>query len=274
MSFGNPIVGGVTLVRPAIQSPNFITTVSGWSINKDGTVEFNDAVIRGSLSAGGGVVLLNSNGLAVQSIGGDAIYEINRVGGFMASNVPEDGTRSQITPGAMFLTPEDPSPLGVAVDFATWNVQYDNSGAANETPIVLFQGVEYTGKSAPAIEMWGQRADDSNPDNTSAVHVYADDIHFHVGTTQPSYQRGEYGALTLSFTAVASATVAVTYGKTYTTAPYVDVNIDSGSGVTARWCARAISRSTTGFTFFVFSADAIANTWSNIPLSWTATEQH
>lgn len=274
MSFGNPIVGGVTLVRPAIQSPNFITNVSGWSINKDGTVEFNDAVIRGSLSAGGGVVLLNANGLAVQSIGGDAIYEINRVGGFMASHVPEDGTRSQITPGAMFLTPLDPSPLGEDVDFATWVTLYDNSGLANETPVTHFGGVEYTGKSAPSIELWGQKANDANPDSTTEVHIFSDDIHFSVGPTQPSYQRGEAGNFTLSFGPAASATVAVNYGKTYTLAPLVSVNIDTAPASTARWVPRAINRTTTGFTFFVFAADAVANTWVNVPCSWTATEVH
>lgn len=49
MGFSNPVVGGVTLVRPAIQSPNYVPGVSGWSINADGTAEFADVVVRGSL---------------------------------------------------------------------------------------------------------------------------------------------------------------------------------------------------------------------------------
>lgn len=43
---GNEVVGGNTLRRAAIQSPNFVTGVSGWSINQDGSAEFNNVVIR------------------------------------------------------------------------------------------------------------------------------------------------------------------------------------------------------------------------------------
>lgn len=48
MSFSNPITGGQgTLVRPAIKSPDYIPDVSGWSINRDGSAEFNNLVVRG-----------------------------------------------------------------------------------------------------------------------------------------------------------------------------------------------------------------------------------
>lgn len=49
MAFSNPIVGGTTLIREAIHSPNYVAGVSGWTINKDGTAEFADATIRGDL---------------------------------------------------------------------------------------------------------------------------------------------------------------------------------------------------------------------------------
>lgn len=51
MTFSNPVVGGTTLIRPAIHSPDYVPGVSGWSINKDGTAEFNDVVIRGDLES-------------------------------------------------------------------------------------------------------------------------------------------------------------------------------------------------------------------------------
>lgn len=48
--FANPIIGGDgTLVYPAIHSPGFVTGVSGWSINRDDTAEFNNLVIRGTI---------------------------------------------------------------------------------------------------------------------------------------------------------------------------------------------------------------------------------
>ena len=53
MGFSNPIIGGISnLIRAAIRSPNFVTGLTGWSINRDGTAEFNNAIIRGLLQAG------------------------------------------------------------------------------------------------------------------------------------------------------------------------------------------------------------------------------
>lgn len=51
MAFSNPIVAGTELVRKAIQSPNYVTGVSGWSINRDGTAEFSNIIARGEITA-------------------------------------------------------------------------------------------------------------------------------------------------------------------------------------------------------------------------------
>jgi len=42
----NPVVGGTFLRRAAIRSPNFLAGVSGWTINQDGSAEFNNVIIR------------------------------------------------------------------------------------------------------------------------------------------------------------------------------------------------------------------------------------
>lgn len=50
MTFTDPIIGGESkLIRSAIQSPNYVPGVSGWTINRDGTAEFNSTTIRGEL---------------------------------------------------------------------------------------------------------------------------------------------------------------------------------------------------------------------------------
>lgn len=77
------------------------------------------------------------------------------------------------------------------------------------------------------------------------------------------------GTVLMSFTAVTSATAAVTFDAPFPAAPMVATNIDSGAGATAQWSSRAISITTTGFTMFVFAA--AAGTWSNVPVSWSAT---
>lgn len=53
MPFTNPIVAGTTLIRESIKSPDYVAGVSGWSINRDGTAEFNDVTLRGTLIING-----------------------------------------------------------------------------------------------------------------------------------------------------------------------------------------------------------------------------
>lgn len=51
--FNNPITGGQgALVRPAIKSPNYAAASAGWSINADGSAEFNNLTARGKLLIG------------------------------------------------------------------------------------------------------------------------------------------------------------------------------------------------------------------------------
>lgn len=45
--FRNSILGGINLIRAAIQSPNFVSGTSGWTVKQDGSAEFNNVVIRG-----------------------------------------------------------------------------------------------------------------------------------------------------------------------------------------------------------------------------------
>lgn len=46
MTFRNPILGGTTLLRAAIQSPNYLAGSRGWAVFQNGAAEFNNATIR------------------------------------------------------------------------------------------------------------------------------------------------------------------------------------------------------------------------------------
>lgn len=61
MTFRNPILGagGSTLLRPAIQSPNYVTGSTGWTIKRDGSAEFNNVVIRGGTVVSGRALYYN-----------------------------------------------------------------------------------------------------------------------------------------------------------------------------------------------------------------------
>jgi hypothetical protein len=52
VGFRSSILAGINLVREAIQSPDYQPGVSGWSIKRDGSVEFNAGEFRGTLHVG------------------------------------------------------------------------------------------------------------------------------------------------------------------------------------------------------------------------------
>lgn len=61
MPFQNSIVGaGNTLVREMMRSPDFVSDVSGWTINRDGSAEFNNVSIRGSVVVGGSIIMTDA----------------------------------------------------------------------------------------------------------------------------------------------------------------------------------------------------------------------
>jgi len=66
-----PILAGTNLARAAMQSPNFVTEVSGWIVRQDGSAEFNNVVIRGGEVIGG--VTLEYSGTPAA---GNLIYSV------------------------------------------------------------------------------------------------------------------------------------------------------------------------------------------------------
>jgi hypothetical protein len=88
--FGNPVVGGTTLVRPAIKSPNYEQGVSGWALNADGSADLNNV----NLSNGSGstvsidddALIFSSSTGSVTSVQADVEHvEVNSSG-----QVPSD----------------------------------------------------------------------------------------------------------------------------------------------------------------------------------------
>ena len=50
--FSDPVTAGDDLVIPAIQSPNFVSGVSGWAVFRDGSAQFNDVTVTGGTVTG------------------------------------------------------------------------------------------------------------------------------------------------------------------------------------------------------------------------------
>lgn len=73
--FSNDAVGGTTLVRPAIQSPNFSETgQTGWAIEEDGDAFFFNLTAAGSI-LGGNITGANISGSTIEgsSISGSSV---------------------------------------------------------------------------------------------------------------------------------------------------------------------------------------------------------
>jgi hypothetical protein len=84
MGFSNPPVGGTTLVRKAIHSPNYVLNTTGWSINKDGTAQFTGLVLIGGTFTGT-TFIMNSSGSFFYS-------STPALGNLIASIAPAGGT--------------------------------------------------------------------------------------------------------------------------------------------------------------------------------------
>jgi len=50
MQPNDPVVGSTILRRPAIQSPNYSAGSAGWTVNSDGSAEFNNLTVRGTFA--------------------------------------------------------------------------------------------------------------------------------------------------------------------------------------------------------------------------------
>ncbi len=64
--FNNPIIGGGgALVYPSIHSPDFVHLLQGWTVNKDGSAEFENLTLRGTFN--GNDYIINNFGVFIYS---------------------------------------------------------------------------------------------------------------------------------------------------------------------------------------------------------------
>lgn len=106
-------------------------------------------------------------------------------------------------------------------------------------------------------------------ENRTDVYTGSTWVRFVTGPQPPQQQ---FGSVNISFTNQDSDSgTSVTFPTPFTTIPKVFVNINSGSGATVRWSARAIAISATDFGIWVTAPTVNDNrTWSAIPVQWYA----
>lgn len=109
--------------------------------------------------------------------------------------------------------------------------------------------------------------------NTANITANATDIADNADNLSAFVDRFQTGTELISFSNLAATIVGVSFPIAFSTTPIVMTNIDTGSGVAARWISRAINIGGSGFTLFVFATDdngTETQSWTDIPVSWLA----
>jgi hypothetical protein len=239
-SWSNPIAAGDgSLIYPALKSPNYVPNTNGWQIGRNGGAEFFSLLVR----AGSMTVRNQTSGASVS-----------------------------ITPTEVGFYPPDPINVDKIPGFIKATLVDD---AATGYGQLSLQSASVDATQASQIAMRS-----STNDGQNRKIILAGDVDIHTGeltntSDDMRYMRGQRGEALISFAAAVSATPAFVFPVAFPpgVVPNVHVNINSNSGSTRYWTARAYGVTNTGFTFWFATSDAarVAEAWTNIPVQWTAT---
>lgn len=156
-----------SLVIPSVQSPNFLTGVSGWQIRKDGSAEFNNIVIRGGETIGGttlgynGTPALGNMALSISTTGGtDAFGNVFRPGIWIyGPNGSQAGL--EIFGGDAGIVLQPPNSAHLTSDPQIFGAN-NNAGAVNETEVLFLSSGQANTNPGAAIEIISEAADSSS----------------------------------------------------------------------------------------------------------------
>lgn len=248
MTFKNPLFGASGAIAvSSIHSLLYQLGVSGWSLNKDGTAEFNSLggtfQITGSgiffyiPNAGSGnlrMALTNADGTDPYGNAYKAGLFVNQRQGWFTGNNSHTlviNATGQIGPQLLFLPNGALSFMEIVGDLANNRLL-----------------IEQTGGSSTILEV-------NAPMKVDSI------------LTGPQIA----GKVPISFTTQTSFVQTVTFPTAFVTPPVVMTNIADGTGAVAHWDSRAIAITNSTFQIFVYAATgAAAQTWSNIPVQWIA----
>jgi hypothetical protein len=142
----NPIVGGTVLRRPAIQSPNFVSGVSGWTINADGSAEFTNLKIDGGSNVE--ITITFSDGSQIHIYAGDYVENGGgTIPGAWSTYLPKPQTGATWAPGAIGAQSSASGPSANLEIFSP----YDSAHADLQSSIILSNG-SGVGQSSVGID--------------------------------------------------------------------------------------------------------------------------
>ena len=169
--FNNPIIGGSgKLVYPQIESPNFVDSVSGWQIAKDGSAEFNNLEVRGTFL--GADYIINSAGAFFYSgtpAAGNLIVSIASTGGTDQFGNTYDAGITSYNPALFFANLFDGSlalgslnPSSLVANAG--GVAFEDATAAGAQPNVeIFSPTTTLGGGISGVWILGESNDTTKP---------------------------------------------------------------------------------------------------------------
>jgi hypothetical protein len=171
--FSNPIAGGGgALIRPSIHSPDFVAGSAGWSINKDGTAEFNGITVRGTIILGNGT----TNTIILDDTR-NAIFVYDNTGALVESVAPSPGTDSLGNDYVAGMASYLPGTPGLTSNLIAGLLGIGTgSSVANTTPFEIFGGTGGGAANDQPYAVLISPADSGVPTRiTSQIEMFGED---------------------------------------------------------------------------------------------------
>jgi hypothetical protein len=300
MTFSNPIVGGTTLIRPAIHSPDYVPGVSGWSINKDGTAEFNDAVFRGELESSNYVPGVSGwhldqdgdaefNSIQIRSSGTETPVTVGdddepqivllTVGGVGIIALPTNRPLEDLAGGFLSGTfnqglPSEAQTLQIfgptsenAGDRASIFLSSQNDDGSSEANIVINTGSGTITIDEDVVTINTPTTINDPLDVNGQITATADVSvtgNLFDANSGISYEPAQNGTATANFAAVTQVDVAVVFATPFLVAPVVTCSRQNSPANSAKIMVNATAITTTGFTMRFNTGDGTAVTCTGL----------
>jgi hypothetical protein len=274
VEFQDELAGGVTLVRPALQSPDYVSGSSGWAIKIDGSAEFNDVVIRGGTTVSGLALYYNGTpalGNLILSIA--AAAGVDEFGNAYVQGLGVYGADGEIQAnnGQVLVSGSDGSALNILTNFGsayldlvpadlvgtTWNSATLNTslGASDRPSLSITSPSDSVNTRVSGIEMFG-----GGPTTTdTSILVDADRVNLNHDlevTDQLSVNGIDVGAGLRACVDLQSNITPITTETVVMTAPSMTYK----NGRAYRVKVWGLQQSTTASTFFLYRLRKGSNT--------------
>jgi hypothetical protein len=195
VQFSNSIIaGGGTLTRVAIRSPNYVATLTGWTINRDGSAEFNNVNVRGNSNLGTLSVSSTS------SFGGQSWWSDNNFADLTGTYINKGGGNAK----RITIDPTH----GVNYPTEQWSAaQFEAGLGSPEQPFAHIRSPFTTTRNPAELYLYGQ----SNTNTISKFFAAADSYEFTSAATTTTYifGAGSVGGVTMGVDGTFAATSTV-----------------------------------------------------------------